>query len=121
MSTPPAVSPHDGRGPNVNDGFSPALMMEVELTEPLPAVSYDGQHRRAWVLGRLHGEPVGTCIIELDEAGLTPGQLGALLWPELREPVAGPFRRGGPAPARHADRRGAGGRSGGVAVPAPPP
>ena len=52
MSALPAVSPHDRPVPNVSDAFSPALMMEVELTEPLPAVSYDGQYHRAWVLGR---------------------------------------------------------------------
>ena len=91
MSAPPAVSPHDGPVPNVSDGFSPALMVEVELTEPLPTVSYDGQHNRAWVLGRLHGEPVGSCVIRLDAAGLAPGQLAALLWPELRGPVADRF------------------------------
>jgi len=80
--------------------FSPALMLEVELTEPLPAVSYDGQRRRAWVLGRLHGEPVGTCIVRLDAEGLTPAQLGALIWPELREPVAERFLAAGmPAPS----------------------
>src|ERR1700682_2842823 len=91
----PAVSSHDGPVPSVSDGFSPALMMEVELTEPLPAVSYDGQYKRAWVLGRLHGEPVGSCVIGLDAAGLAPGQLAALLWPELSEPVAGRFAAAG--------------------------
>jgi GT2 family glycosyltransferase len=95
MSAPPAVSPHDGPVPNVSDGFSPALMMEVELTEPLPAVSYDGQPNRAWVLGRLHGEPVGSSVIRLDAAGLAPGQLAALLWPELREAVADRFAAAG--------------------------
>jgi hypothetical protein len=53
-------------------------MMEVEPTEPLPAVSYDGQHRRVWILGRLHGEPVGTCIVQLNDEGLSPGRFGAL-------------------------------------------
>jgi GT2 family glycosyltransferase len=87
----PAIVPHrDGALP-VSDGFSPALMMEVELTEPLPAVNYDGQHNRAWVLGRLHGEPIGSCVIPLDAAGLTPAKLGALLWPELQKPVADRF------------------------------
>jgi glycosyltransferase involved in cell wall biosynthesis len=70
-------------------------MLEVELTEPLPAVSYDGLHRRAWVLGRLHGEPVGSCIVGLGEDGLAPAQLGALLWSELREPVAERFLAAG--------------------------
>ena len=94
--------------------------MEVELAGPLPAVGYDGR-RRAWVLGRLHDEPVGTCVIALDEKGLTPDEFGALLWAELRAPVAERFAAAGSAPAYRADRRRAGGRPGGVAVPAPPP
>jgi GT2 family glycosyltransferase len=91
----PAIVPHQDGPLPVGDGFSPALMMEIELTEPLPAVSYDGRYNRAWVLGRLHGEPIGSCIIPLDAAGLTPAQLGALLWPELREPVAARFAAAG--------------------------
>jgi O-antigen biosynthesis protein len=79
----------------VTDGFSPALMMEVELTKPLPAVSYDGIHGRACVLARLHGEPVGSCVIPLGAAGLAPGELGALIWPELREPVGARFAAAG--------------------------
>ena len=81
MTGPPAAASLERPALDVSDGFSPARMMEVELTEPLPAVSYDGRRHRAWVLARLHDEPVGTCIIQLDERGLTPGQLGARLWP----------------------------------------
>jgi O-antigen biosynthesis protein len=100
MTVPAAVAREDLPVPRVNDGFSPARMMDVELTRPLPAVSYDGRHKRAWVLGRLHGEPVGSCVIQMDEEGLTPGQLGALIWPELREPVAERFAAAGlPGPA----------------------
>ena len=95
MTGPPAAAPLERPVLDVSDGFSPARMMEVELTEPLPAVSYDGQHHRAWVLARLHDEPVGTCIIQLDERGLTPGQLGARLWPELSEPVTRRFAQAG--------------------------
>lgn len=95
MTGPPAAAPLERPALDVSDGFSPARMMEVELTEPLPAVSYDGQHHRAWVLARLHDEPVGTCIIQLDERGLTPGQLGARLWPELSEPVTRRFTQAG--------------------------
>ena len=98
MTVPAATHP-EAPAASAGGAFSPALMLEVELTKPLPAVSYDGQHRRAWVLGRLHGEAVGTCIVGLDEEGLTPAQLGALLWPELREPVAERFLAAGmPAP-----------------------
>ena len=86
--------------------FSPALMMEVELTRPMPAVSHDGRHDQAWVLGRLHGEPVGSCIVRLDAAGLAPEQLGALIWPELREPVAQRFAAAGLDPPAELTGRG---------------
>ncbi len=95
MTGPPAAASLERPALDVSDGFSPARMMEVELTEPLPAVSYDGRRHRAWVLARLHDEPVGTCIIQLDERGLTPGQLGARLWPELSEPVTRRFAQAG--------------------------
>jgi hypothetical protein len=80
--------------------FSPALMMDVELAAPLPAVPYDGQHRRAWVLGRLHTEPVGVCILQLGEGGLTPDRFGSLLWQEFFEPVSERFAAAGLAVPR---------------------
>ena len=98
MSAPGRLSERNGSGPYGNDGFLPALMMDVELTRPLPAVSCDGRHRRAWVLARLHGEPVGSCVIALDAAGLAAQHLGALLWPSLREPVAERFAEAGLPP-----------------------
>jgi O-antigen biosynthesis protein len=79
--------------------FSPVRVMDVELTEPLPAVRYDGHHRRAWVLGRLHTEPVGVCAIDLPPPGLAPRELAAALWPEVRGPVTERFAAAGqPAP-----------------------
>jgi GT2 family glycosyltransferase len=95
MRAPRAVSLRHGPTPEASDGFSPVLMMEVELTQPLPAVNSGGTHSRAWVLGRLHGEPVGSCTIPLGAAGLAPAELGALLWPELREPVEARFAAAG--------------------------
>jgi GT2 family glycosyltransferase len=71
-----------------SEGYAPARILEVELTRTLPAVGYDGIHRRLWVLGRLQSEPVGVCVVPLGEEGLTPDQLAELLWPEYREPVA---------------------------------
>ena len=93
---------HPGAMPvaGASEGFSPARMMDVELTEPLPTVSYDGRHRRVWVLGRLHTEPVGVCVVDLGQEGLTPGQFGALLWPEFREPVMERFAAAGLPPPR---------------------
>jgi len=95
MSAPAASSHPDAPVPGASNGFSPALMMDVELAQPLPPVSYDGTHRRVWVLGRLHGEPVGSCVIRLDSGGLTPGQLGSAIWPDLRGPVADRFAAAG--------------------------
>jgi GT2 family glycosyltransferase len=94
MNATAALSHRDEPVPS-DDGFSPALMMDVELTEPLPSVSYDGRRRRVWVLGRLHGEPVGSCLLRLNEAGLAPGQLAARLWPQLCAPVADRFAAAG--------------------------
>lgn len=100
MTGPPAAAPLERPAPDVSDGFPPARVMEVELTEPLPALGYDGRPHQVWVLARLHDEPLGTCIIELDGRGLTPGQFGALLWPELSEPVTRRFAEAGlPQPA----------------------
>ncbi len=86
MPTAPPLGALFAQGDD-DERFSPALMVEVELTQPLPALNYDGQRKVAWVLGRLHGEPVGACVIPFDHDGLTPEQVGALLWAELSGPV----------------------------------
>jgi GT2 family glycosyltransferase len=98
MSTPAPAS-HRGEPGAADGGFAPALIVDVELTGPLPPVRYDGRHRRVWVLARLHGEPVGSCLLPLDASGLAPGQFAALLWPELRAPVTARFAAAGlPSP-----------------------
>lgn len=87
-----------GRPPG---GFQPALLLDVELAAPLPTLRSDGQHHRAWLTGRLHTEPVGTCVIELGGTQLHPDQLGARLWDAFRQPVAERFEAAGlPAPRR---------------------
>jgi O-antigen biosynthesis protein len=70
--------------------FSAARMMDVELTEPLPAVPAD-QRQHVWVLARMHTEPIGTCVLHPSPEGLTPDQLGDLLWREFRQPVTERF------------------------------
>jgi O-antigen biosynthesis protein len=75
--------------------FSAARMMDVELTEPLPAVPSDGRHQQLWVLARLHTEPIGTCSVPLSREGFTPDQLAALLWREFRQPVTERFAAAG--------------------------
>jgi O-antigen biosynthesis protein len=93
---PEAVShPDTVPFPAISNGFAPVRVMEVELTEPLPTVCYDGRHREIWVLGRLHTEPVGACSIQLSPDGLSADQLGALIWRGLRQPIAERFAAAG--------------------------
>jgi O-antigen biosynthesis protein len=98
--------PADAAMGAASEWFSPARMMDVELTEPLPAVPYDGKHRRAWVLGRLHTEPVGVCVAQLDGGGLSPDQLGSLLWREVQGPATERFAAAGLPPPRLLTGRG---------------
>ena len=79
----------------LGEGFSPIRVVDVELTEPLPPMRYDGGRRDVWVLGRLHTEPVGACVVHLGQEGLTPGQLSMQLWRELRKPVTERFAAAG--------------------------
>jgi O-antigen biosynthesis protein len=86
----PARTPERAGG-----GFSPARILEVELTEPLPQLDYDGHFGRAWILVRLHTEPVGICEFDLPPEGLHPERLAALIWSELSAPVGMRFAAAG--------------------------
>ena len=82
-------------------GFSPIRVMEVELTKPLPSIAWDGRYRQVWIVARLHTEPIGECLVQLGREGLTPSQLGTLLWAELQAPVNQRFAAARlPAPTR---------------------
>lgn len=78
-----------------SEPFTPVRMLDIELTRPLPSVPYDGRHRRLCVLGRLHMEPVGVCIVSISQEGLTSDQLAAALWPGFREPLSERFAAAG--------------------------
>jgi O-antigen biosynthesis protein len=80
---------------SASGGFTPARVIEVELTGPLPRLDYDGHYGRAWILAKLHTEPVGVCVVTLPEVGISPDGLAALLWGELAEPVAERFAAAG--------------------------
>jgi glycosyltransferase involved in cell wall biosynthesis len=60
----------------------------VELAQPLPRLDGDGRYGQAWILARLHTEPVGVCVTALPKEGIGPDDLAALIWRELSEPVA---------------------------------
>jgi GT2 family glycosyltransferase len=97
-----ADMPHPAAEPDASasEEFSPAWMMDVELTEHLPSVCYDGRHGRVWVLCRLNSEPLGVCVAHLSRDGLTPDQIGALLWSEFSEIITERFASAGlPSPS----------------------
>jgi len=92
MLTAPAIEP--------SGGVLPAVVLDVELSEPLPtvaAVSPDGRRvEQAWALVRLFTEPLGTVLVDVPAAGLRPAQLGAGIEAELGDVVRA--RLGGPVP-----------------------
>lgn len=71
------------------ESFTPIRVLELELSEPLPAlerqkgragIAYD----RALVLARLHGTPLGLVQVELDPTGeISAERLAGLLWEAL--------------------------------------
>jgi glycosyltransferase involved in cell wall biosynthesis len=69
------------------DGVLPAAVLDVELSEPVPAVAAvapDGRRvAQAWALVRLFTEPIGTVLTDVPESGLKPGDLAAAIDAEL--------------------------------------
>jgi glycosyltransferase involved in cell wall biosynthesis len=78
----------------------PAVVLDLELAEPLPAVAArttDGRRvEQAWVLVRLFTEPLGTVLIDVPEEGLAPAGLAAAVEAELGTVLR--RRLGGPVP-----------------------
>ena len=85
--TVPAVDPLLHADLSASDGLIPAKVLEVELTRPLPEVRADQGYRRAWILIRMHTEPVGESSIPIPAGGLAPDQLAAALWPGVQDAV----------------------------------
>ena len=94
----PATAPApnaDRSGQTQSGHFSPTRIVEVELAQPLPRLDGDGHYGRAWILVRLHTEPIGVCVTALPDEGIDPAGLAALIWRELSEPVAERFAAAG--------------------------
>lgn len=68
-------------------GRLPALVRDIELTEPLPriaAVTEDGRRvERAWLLARLCTEPIGSVLLDVPKTGLPPEELAAVIQDRL--------------------------------------
>jgi glycosyltransferase involved in cell wall biosynthesis len=101
MTLPAAVSAlHAEKSQrSISGGFLPTRVIEVELTERLPRLDHDGHYGRAWILVRVHSEPIGVCVVTLPRDGIGPDALAELVWAELSGPVAERFVAAGlPAP-----------------------
>src|SRR5690349_24662499 len=90
-----ATSLHAAKSEGSTGGFLPTRIIEVELTEPLPRLDHDGHYGRAWILVRLHTEPIGVCVTTLPPAGIAPDALAALLWAEVSGTVGQRFADAG--------------------------
>lgn len=77
--------------PNTGKTFSPSRIVEVELTEPLPRLEPSDQYGSAFVLARLHTEPIGVVTVGLGDKGVSPDELATRLWSELSEPITERF------------------------------
>jgi len=90
--------------PGPGETFSPSKVVEVELTEPLPRLESDDRYGSAFVLARLHTEPIGVLRVELGDEGVSSDQLATQLWGELRGPIVERFVAAGlTAPAELTD------------------
>lgn len=88
MAAPLSLS---GSGTAGADEFRGIKLMEVELCRPLPQVSLDGTFRRVWVLARLLTEPIGACIVDVDDDGLSPAHFAGILWREFQHAIVQRF------------------------------
>src|SRR5689334_21399441 len=78
----------------------PIRMLEVELSDSLPAVSTlditTGQrYQRASALVRLHTQPLGVVDLELHEDGLTAAEYARHIWSVLSQEINEHLRQDG--------------------------
>jgi O-antigen biosynthesis protein len=101
--TPSAMAKTDGAaGSDAETGslFSPAQVIEIELNGPLPSVNSEGRGQRIWILARLHGDPIGTCVVHVSESVISEEQLAAILWTKFRDAISYRFLNAGLAEPR---------------------
>lgn len=75
--------------------WSPVAMTEVEITEPLPRLRRTTDARRARVLVRLHGHPLGQSDLDLPSHGIAPAALAATIWAEHADAIRSHLRTDG--------------------------
>jgi GT2 family glycosyltransferase len=80
--------------------FEPARIIEVEIGEPLPAISASGEksgrhYQRAQCLVRLHTWPIGTVELPLTENEVSADECAAHIWHALSENINKHLRQDG--------------------------
>lgn len=89
---------------NMNDSFEPRLILEVEISKPIPELfPYDADtgisYHFALALVRLHSYPVGMVEVQFDAAGLTAEEFAACIWDALADEIVEHLHQDGlPAP-----------------------
>ena len=81
----------------------PAVVMDVELSRPVPAIPsvHDGRRAgQAWLLVRLFDEPLGLSTLDIPDHGLTAGEVAAFLSRDFGPAVQDRLRAAGtPGPS----------------------
>jgi GT2 family glycosyltransferase len=81
-------------------GFKPVRILEVDISQPLPAVSAvdvatGRQYERALALVRCHTQPLGVVELQLDKDGLTAEDYARQIWQALRAEILVHLHRDG--------------------------
>lgn len=80
-------------------GRIPAVVRDVELTEPLPSLpALDDRGRRidqVWLLVRLCTEPLGMVVVDIPDGGLGAAEAGAAVLDQLDGPIRSRVLAGG--------------------------
>jgi GT2 family glycosyltransferase len=92
-------------------GFSPARVVEIEIGQPLPAISaYDEKtrqdYRRAVCLVRLHTQPLGRIELQLDERETHADEYAPRIWHALGTKINEHLQQDSLPPVEGLDARG---------------
>lgn len=87
-------------GPGGGDRRGPVLLVDVELTEPLPDLDSGpaqdgGDYDEARVLVRLHHRPLGTVTLPLGPHGVVAGVVADAVWSEFSAAIVAHCREDG--------------------------
>jgi len=74
----PGDSAWRSQTPRQREGREPAVVLDIDLHEPLPGIT-GGVVTRAWLMLRSGSAGVGELLIAVPAGGLTPGEIGVAI------------------------------------------